>query len=144
MGYHKSTTHRNVGIPMVSGVEILIAGLAGVLIWTSEGRFSAMRRFYVEALGLRPRSDRPNFVNFHIGASRLTIGVHEGVDGTSRDPLRIMINLAVTDIHAAHMRLATVGVPCLRAPSPEPWGGIVATYSDPDGNTIQLIAGADS
>ena len=129
---------------MVSGMETLIAGLAGVLIWTSEGRFSAMRRFYVEALGLRPRSDRPTFVNFQIGAARLTIGVHQGVDGASEDPLRIMINLAVTDIHAAHVRLTTVGVPCLRAPSPEPWGGMVATYSDPDGNTVQLMTGTGS
>jgi predicted enzyme related to lactoylglutathione lyase len=125
-------------------METLVAGLAGVLIWTSEERFSAMRRFYVETLGLRPRSDRPNFVNFQIGAARLTIGVHQGVDGISRDPLRIMINLAVTDIHAAHVRLTTVGVPCLRAPSPESWGGLVATYSDPDDNTVQLMTGTVS
>jgi predicted enzyme related to lactoylglutathione lyase len=129
---------------MVSGMETPIAGLAGVLIWTSEERFSAMRRFYVETLGLRPRSDRPNFVNFQIGAARLTIGVHQGVDGISRDPLRIMINLAVTDIHAAHVQLTTAGVPCLRAPSLEPWGGLVATYSDPDDNTVQLMTGTVS
>ena len=125
-------------------MESPITGLAGVLIWTSEWRFSAMRRFYVEALGLRSRSDRPNFVNFQIGAGRLTIGVHQEVDGISQDPLRIMINLAVKDIQAAHSRLTTFGVPCLRAPSPEPWGGIVATYSDPDGNTVQLMTGTVS
>ena len=129
---------------MVSGMETLIDGLAGNLIWTSEERFSAMRRFYVETLGLRPRSDRPNFVNFQIGVARLTIGVHQGVDGIARDPLRIMINLAVTDIDAAHVQMTTVGAPCLRAPSPEPWGGIVATYSDPDGNTVQLMTGTVS
>ena len=122
-------------------MESLILGLAGILIWTSEERFSAMRRFYVETLGLRPRSDRPNFVNFQIGVARLTIGVHEAVDGTSRDPLRIMVNLAVVDIDAAHERLTTIGVPCLRAPSTEPWGGKVATYADPDGNTVQLMTG---
>jgi predicted enzyme related to lactoylglutathione lyase len=79
-----------------------------------------------------------------IGTARLTIGVHQGVDGISRDPLRIMINLAVTEIHAAHVRLTTVGIPCLRAPSPEPWGGLVATYSDPDDNTVQLMTGTVS
>lgn len=118
-----------------------IVGLAGILIWTSEERFSAMRRFYVESLGLLPRSDRPNFVNFQIGAARLTLGVHQAVDGVSRDPLRIMINLAVTDIDAAHERLSKLGIPCLRAPSIEPWGGKVATYADPDGNTVQLMTG---
>jgi predicted enzyme related to lactoylglutathione lyase len=129
---------------MVSGMETLIVGLAGVLIWTSEERFLAMRRFYVETLGLRPRSDRPNFVNFQIGAARLTIGVHQAVDGTSRDPLRIMVNPAVADIDWAHERLTTIGVPCLRAPSTEPWGGKVATYADPDGNTVQLMTGTVS
>ena len=128
---------------MVSRMETMIAGLAGVLIWTSAERFSALRRFYVEDLGLRPRSDRPNFVNFQMGLARLTIGVHHHVDGASRDPLRIMINLAVTDIHSAHRRLTTAGVPCLRAPSPEPWGGLVATYSDSDGNTVQLMTGTN-
>ncbi|HUP14632.1 MAG TPA: VOC family protein [Acidimicrobiia bacterium] len=125
-------------------MESSIVGLAGVLIWTSEPRFSAMRRFYVETLGLRPRSDRPNFVNFQIGVARLTIGVHPAVDGISRDPLRIMINLAVADIDAAHERLSTIGVPCLRVPSTEPWGGKVATYADPDGNTVQLMTGTVS
>ncbi len=128
---------------MVSGMESLIVGLAGVLIWTSDERFPAMRRFYVETLGLHPRSDRPNFVNFQIGSARLTIGVHQEVVGTSRDPLRIMVNLGVADIDAAHKRLGTAGVPCLRVPSTEPWGGKVATYADPDGNTVQLMTGMD-
>lgn len=129
---------------MVSGVDTQIVGLAGILIWTSEERFSAVRRFYVDTLGLVPRSDRQNFVNFQIGSARLTIGVHHEVDGVSRDPLRMMVNLAVTDIEAAHQRMMTAGVPCLRTPSPEPWGGKVATYSDPDGNTIQLMTGTVS
>jgi uncharacterized glyoxalase superfamily protein PhnB len=52
-----------------------------------------------------------------------------------------MINLAVADIDAAHQRLMAAGVPSLRTPSTEPWGGKVATYADPDGNTIQLMTG---
>lgn len=127
-------------------MEGLIVGLAGVLIWTSEQRFPAMREFYVETLGLRPRSDRTHFVNFQLanlqlGAARLTVAVHEKVEGISKDPLRTMVNLAVVDIDLAHQRLLAAGVPCLRAPSEEHWGGRVATYSDPDGNTIQLMTG---
>lgn len=127
-------------------MEGLIVGLAGVLIWTSEQRFPAMREFYVETLGLRPRSDRTHFVNFQLanlqlGAARLTVAVHETVEGISKDPLRTMVNLAVVDIDLAHQRLLAAGVPCLRAPSEEHWGGRVATYSDPDGNTIQLMTG---
>lgn len=115
--------------------------LAGVLIWTEVDRFEAMRHFYVESLGLEPRSSREDFVDFEWGSTRLTIGVHEQVRGEGRDPLRIMINLAVDDIDQAHNRLVAAQVPCLRQPSPEPWGGRVATYSDPDGNTVQLMTG---
>ena len=119
----------------------MIEGIAGVLIWTEAERFAAMREFYVEVLGLMPRSDREGFVNFAWGPVRLTIGIHDRVTGRSGDPLRIMVNLAVDDLDRIHERLLRSGVPCLRQPSPEPWGGRVATYSDPDGNTIQLLSG---
>jgi predicted enzyme related to lactoylglutathione lyase len=126
---------------MVSSVPAAISGLAGVLIWTSAERFSAMRDFYVEALGLVPRTERSDFVNFAWGSARLSIGVHDQVGDVSGDPLRIMVNFAVDDLDDFHNRMETAGVPCLRRPSPEPWGGRVATYSDPDGNVIQLLTG---
>ncbi len=116
-----------------------ITGLAGVLVWTEAARFPAMRRFYVETLGLRPRSDRDGFVNFAWDDQRLTVAVHAGVAGAARDPLRLMLNLRVVDIDAAYRRLAAAGVAFTRPPEMEPWGGRVATFGDPDGNTLQLM-----
>jgi catechol 2,3-dioxygenase-like lactoylglutathione lyase family enzyme len=116
-----------------------ISGLAGVLVWTEATRFAAMRRFYVETLGLRPRSDRDGFVNFAWGDQRLTVSVHAGVSGAARDPLRLMLNLRVDDIAAVHRRLRDAGVAFARPPEREPWGGVVATFADPDGNTLQLM-----
>jgi predicted enzyme related to lactoylglutathione lyase len=117
-----------------------IEGLAGVLLWTSPARFHAMRDFYVDTLGLTPRSDRHHLVNFEWGGQRLTVSIHHGIeDGPTRDPLRLMINLAVSDIHAAHMRLEAAGVAFTRPPEQEPWGGWIATFHDPDGNTVQLL-----
>jgi predicted enzyme related to lactoylglutathione lyase len=115
-----------------------ITGLAGVLVWTSMERFGAMRDFYVHTLGLTPRSDRDGFVNFG-GPTRLTVAVHEGVSAPAADPLRIMVNLAVADIDATHARLSAAGVAFIRPPEPESWGGMVATFADPDGNTLQLL-----
>lgn len=120
-----------------------IEGLAGILVWTSAERFDAMRRFYVETLGLTPRSDRAGFVNFAWGAApddtRLTIAVHTEVHGAARDPLRLMVNLRVADIDAVAARLRASGVVLEREPSPEPWGGRIATFRDPDGNVLQLL-----
>lgn len=126
-----------------------ITGLAGVLVWTTRDRYPAMRRFYVETLGLAPRSDRDAFVSFawgtDVGAGagpqdvRLSISVHAEVAGAARDPLRVMLNLGVDDIHAVATRLRAGGVEFTRPPEQEPWGGWIATFHDPDGNTIQLL-----
>ena len=116
-----------------------IDGLAGVLIWTEAQRFPAMARFYRDTLGLATRSAKGDFVNFDWSGVRLSVGVHERVHGVSRDSLRIMINLAVADIHVVHERLARAGVVFTRAPEREDWGGWVATFADPDGNVLQLM-----
>lgn len=116
-----------------------ISGLSGVLIWTDAVHYGAMRDFYVDTLGLTPRSDREGFVNFEWDGQRLTVSVHEGVHGTARDPLRLMVNLAVDDIHAAYTRLQSAGVAFSRPPEQESWGGWIATFADPNGNTLQLF-----
>jgi predicted enzyme related to lactoylglutathione lyase len=116
-----------------------IEGLVGVLIWTDADRFPAMARFYRDTLGLTPRSAKSDFINFDWSGVRLSVGVHDRVRGASREPLRIMINLTVTDIAATHERLTRAGVAFTRAPAREDWGGWVATFADPDGNTVQLM-----
>ena len=116
-----------------------IDGLAGVLIWTEADRFPAMARFYRDTLGLTPRSSKSDFINFDWSGVRLSVGVHAGVRGVSREPLRIMLNLTVADIHAVSARLTRAGVAFSREPAREAWGGWVATFADPDGNVLQLM-----
>jgi catechol 2,3-dioxygenase-like lactoylglutathione lyase family enzyme len=111
--------------------------LTGVLISTTELRHPAMRDFYVATLGLVPRSDRPGFVNFEFGHSRLTIATHDAVAGTATDPTRVMVNLRTSDIAAAVARCDADRV--IRWPEREKWGGMVATVTDPDGNYIQFL-----
>ena len=116
-----------------------ITGLAGVLIWTEPERFAAMARFYRDRLGLTPRTSEPDFINFDWGGVRLSVSVHDRVRGESRDPFRIMVNLAVDDLRSLHARLTAAGVVFTRAPEQEDWGGQVATLLDPDGNLVQLF-----
>ncbi len=116
-----------------------IRTMAGVLIWTEAGRFAAMASFYRDTLGLVPHSSKADFINFDWNGVRLSVGVHDQVRGRSADPLRIMINLAVEDIGTVHARLARAGVVFTRLPEGEEWGGLVATFADPDGNTLQLL-----
>ena len=122
----------------------MITRLAGVIIYTTAERYPGMRSFYVDVLGLDPRSDRHNFVNFELGDRRLTITVHSELPGPNTDPLHVMINLATTDIHADFAAAVDAGARSLRPPESESWGGIVATLADPDGNIIQLLQAAES
>jgi len=116
-----------------------IVGLAGVLVWTEAERFPAMARFYRDTLGLTPRSSKSDFINFDWNGVRLSVGVHDRVHGAARDPLRVMVHLTVSDILVVHARLAQAGVVFTRQPEREDWGGWVATFADPDGNTLQLM-----
>ncbi len=98
-----------------------------------------MARFYRDRLGLRPRTDKPDFINFDWGGLRLSVSVHDRVHGTSREPFRIMVNFSVDDIDAVHARLVAAGVVFSRPPETEDWGGRVASFLDPDGNLLQLM-----
>ena len=115
----------------------MIEGLAGVIIWTDH--LEDLSKFYRDTLGLVPHSVQPHFVSFRWGNTRLGVGTHSDVVGTSIDPLRIMVNLRVGDIQAEHKRLIERGVNFIRPPELEHWGGWVCTFSDPDGNVIQLL-----
>jgi len=116
-----------------------ITGIAGIIIWTEAGRHNDMAVFYRDILGLTPRSDREGFINFEWGRTRLTIARHSAVAGPSTDPLRTMVNLDVPEIHPVYERLVGAGVEFTRPPEQEPWGGWIATFNDPDSNTIQLM-----
>ncbi len=115
----------------------MIEGVAGVILWTDD--VARLVAFYSDVLGLTPHSVRPEFVAFSFGNVRLSIGRHERVSGEAKDPYRVMVNLAVGDIHQEYERLKELNVAFLRPPEREGWGGWVATFKDPDGNILQLL-----
>ena len=115
----------------------MIKGIAGVIIWTAN--VERLGHFYRDVLDLKPVSQRDGFMAFQFGDMRFSISDHSEVKDEAKDPLRIMVNLAVDDIHSAYQRLRKGGVEFLREPEKEHWGGYVATFKDPDGNVLQLL-----
>ena len=117
----------------------MIKGIHSTIIWTEDlGRLSG---FYRDTLGMKQDLDTPEFVVFAAaeGAS-LALGRHSEVSGKSRDPYRVMIDLTVDDCQAEYERLKAKGVPFSRSPSKDEGDGfIIATFQDPDGNTLQLF-----
>ena len=55
-----------------------------------------------------------------------------------------MINLGTARIQETYTILTDKGVSFLREPEQESWGGWIATFTDPDGNIIQLLEEPDS
>lgn len=115
----------------------MIEAVVGVTVWTDN--LERLVGFYRDTLGLVVHRHHGDFVNFVFGEMRLNLGLHDGVEGRSRDPYRTMIHLGVTDIHGEHRRLKDQGVEFIREPEREDWGGWIATFLDPDGNVLQLL-----
>ena len=115
----------------------MIKGIAGVIIWTAN--VERLGGFYRDVLDMKPVSQRDGFMAFQFGDLRLSISDHSEVDDGAKDPLRIMVNLAVDDIHSEYQRLHGRGVEFLREPEKEHWGGYVSTFKDTDGNVLQLL-----
>lgn len=118
--------------------SVVAKGINTVIIWTEA--LERLLPFYRDAIGLRLQFESPEFVTFEAeGGARLGLGKHSDVTGKSKDPNRIMLNFMVDDCKAEAERLKAKGVEFTRDPSPEPDGMLMATFLDPDGNTLQLI-----
>ncbi|MEX2373859.1 MAG: VOC family protein [Dehalococcoidia bacterium] len=119
-----------------------IEGFAGVILGVAADRFEAMRRFYVEQVGLTPQSSREGHVAFSWGTPpdhvRLIVAAHSDVTGANPDPARVMVNLLTHNIERAAARMRAAGVD-IDGPRAQSWGGWIATFHDPDGNTVQLL-----
>ncbi len=117
----------------------MIQDIIGVNIFTTQ--LQEMAAFYRDVVGLEQHSDHGELITFDVRPGlRLNIGRHSQIwTEEALDPFRIMINLGVDDIHAAHARMVDNGTEFIRPPEQEAWGGWIATFKDPDGNTLQLM-----
>ncbi|MGE0600923.1 MAG: VOC family protein [Dehalococcoidia bacterium] len=95
--------------------------------------------FYRDVVGLPAREG--------MGPDALAIGEnttlsvtdHSEVRGATKEPARVIIDFMVDDIDAEQARLEKAGVKFTRDKGLEFWGGIISTFNDPDGNTLQLM-----
>ncbi len=117
----------------------MIQDIIGVNLFTAQ--MERMVAFYRDVIGLSQHSDHGELVTFDVRPGlRLNIGRHSQIwTEESLDPFRIMLNLGVDDIQTAYARMLEQGTEFLRPPEQEAWGGWIATFRDPDGNTLQLM-----
>lgn len=92
-------------------------------------------RFYEGTLGLLKKYQFSDYAGFDCGVE---LGLKTWGE---LEPLRQgepLINFLVDDVDRAYKELVARGVKFLKEPRETPWGGKVALFQDPDGNTLQL------
>ena len=104
---------------------------------TSENpeRLTAFYRDIVEL----PKAQDMGENSFMAGGAVLGIDGHSETKGPAREPQRILIDFFVDDLKAEQSRLEARGVTFIRKEGKEPWGGLISTFPDPDGNYCQLV-----
>ena len=101
-------------------------------------------RFYRDTLGLPevfdsgPGEGLPGGA-VRVGGAVLVIEGHSETQGAAMEPQRHFMDFHVRDVYSEQARLQTQGVRFIRPAEREAWGGIIATFLDPDGNFLQLV-----
>lgn len=114
------------------------AGMELFVLTHHSGDHERLRTFYRDVVGIS--DDHPGMGNpFIMGTTWMYISPHSEVHGPAIEPARILVNLFVADVAAEQKRLESNGVKFSRGMGREPWGGIISTFTDPDGNYMQLI-----
>lgn len=96
-----------------------------------------LKAFYIDTIGLEPDPMSGTLVVMP-GVS-LAIDGHTDTRGPAKEPSRIIIDFFVEDVAAEEARLKGKGVPFIREQGVEWWGGVISTFTDPDGNYCQVI-----
>ncbi len=104
----------------------------------NSARPEALIDWYANVLGLEP-NDQMGEGAFNVAGGHILIDGYSDIHGPASEPARVLINLFVDDLAAERSRLLGQGVQFTRDPEREPWGGLITTLLDPDGNYLQLL-----
>lgn len=118
--------------------------ISTILIWSEN--YKRLADWYQDVFNLKINEqlnhpkDTGILFEFPNGQPWIWVGKHSAIKGRNKDPLRIMFNINVDSVNEAYTYLKKKGAKVIakpfHAPTMEKW---FATFSDPDGNTVQII-----
>ncbi len=114
--------------------------LYGVRIFVDD--FEAAKAFYTGTLGLRANwtMDAMKAMGLDVGAEIIVEQEDPASDeGQSLIGRFVGLSLQVDDIDKTYQELSAKGVPFTGPPAKQPWGGTLAHFQDPAGNTLTLL-----
>jgi predicted enzyme related to lactoylglutathione lyase len=97
--------------------------------------------FYETKLGLplKFRDEEFGYASFGTEGAGLALARVGPEDGAEQLVGRQTgVGLGVRDLKAAYEEMRSSGVEFTMPPTEQPWGGVLATFSDPDGNILYL------
>ena len=98
--------------------------------------------FYGRLLG-EPAMADGGYSGWQVGNGWVTVGPHSEVQGSNREPGRLIWNIESTDVKADFERFRSAGATVIAEPyqmegmAENEW---IATLADPDGNYFQLMS----
>jgi predicted enzyme related to lactoylglutathione lyase len=78
------------------------------------------------------------FWGWQVGNAYFSVLEHSEMQGSAKDPGRVMINFETSEVKEEFRRITAAGATVVREPY-EMGGGWLATLADPDGNYFQLM-----
>jgi catechol 2,3-dioxygenase-like lactoylglutathione lyase family enzyme len=122
--------------------DVIFNGL-GLRLWATPDDFAATADFYGEALGLKCtwRSDAQGVATYELGFGP-TVVVERAEPTAEHAPILRRFtgfSFEVPDIDAAYAALQAHGVPFQGPPERQYWGGVMACFTDPAGNSHTLL-----
>lgn len=118
--------------------------ISTILIWSEN--WKTLAEWYQETFNLQlveeinHPQDTGRLFEFPEGGVWLWIGQHSQIKGQNADPHRIMFNINVDSVDEAFDYLQKRGTKVIAKPFKAPtFDKYFATFSDPDGNTFQII-----
>ena len=110
--------------------------LNSLMIGTAQPK--ALAKFYENVFGRPADMSEDGWCMWQAGGCVLNIGEHSDVQGQSKEPSRIMLNLETKQVKEEFERLKNLKATIIKEPY-EMGGGWIATLADPDGNFVQLM-----
>ena len=94
--------------------------------------------FYEKVFGKPADMVDGGYHGWSVGSAFFSVGEHSEVNGMSKEPQRIILNLETKEVKEEFERIKAAGATVIKEPY-EMGGAWIATLADPDGNYFQLM-----
>jgi catechol 2,3-dioxygenase-like lactoylglutathione lyase family enzyme len=94
-------------------------------------------KFYKETLGLEKKYEYSSYVGFECGGLEIGL-IPKAKEEQKVSPTSTSVEFLVDNIDKTYNELKNKGVKFIKELHDEPWGGRQASFTDPDGNILEI------